>query len=156
MGSPFSVSHGGCSEGSAGFPSPAPLDYSCPGQESTTCSHIPSFICCQLWVPGWRWPARGRGGGTKARLWTLLWGARCLLLVLLANHVSGESRDVGRAVGGGTTVGLPWGTFSQPLAQAHLPSDSALFLSVALSFHFAATPMFLPLVSPPLYTWHQN
>lgn len=37
-----------CPEGSAGFPSPAPLDYSCPGQESVTCSHSPSFIWCQL------------------------------------------------------------------------------------------------------------
>lgn len=81
-----------------------------------------------LWVPCWLWPAHGRAGGAKARLWTFLWGVRCLLLVLLANHISGESCDVSRAVGEGTTVGLPWGTFSQPLALANLPSDPTFVL----------------------------
>lgn len=113
-----SVSHGDSGEGQRSLPlscTPGlqlPRAGACHLQPQPLIHMLPT-----LWVPGWHGPACGRGG-----LWTLLWGVRCLPLVLLANHVSGESRDVSRAVGGGTTAGLPWGTFPQPPAQANLPS----------------------------------
>lgn len=108
-----------------GQPLPCPMGAAARAAQASPLLHPQPLIhpVPTLWMPGWRGPARGRGG-----LWTLSWGGRCLLLVLLANHISGESHGVSRAVGGGTTVGLPWGTFPQPPAQANLPSDPIFVL----------------------------